>query len=350
MFGTDRRTLQVAWTLFLFALVIFLIYEIRHTLLLFALALLLAHLLAPIVEFVERLIPRRVPRVASLALVYIASIGVIVLAMIPLGSRISKEAVTLANRLPEVLQGDPLSHLPVPKRFESMRPEVTEFVQQRLRELGDKIGPMLSQIGSQVISGVGALAGIVLIPIIAFFFLKEGTAIRGSIVETFPADRRHLIEQIFSDLHDLLAKYIRALTLLALSAFTSYAIFLGVTGAPYRFLLAGFAALLEFIPAVGPFVGAVTMLTVTGFAGYSHVWMLVVFLVVYRIFQDYVLSPYLMSEGVKIHPMLVLFGVLAGEQIAGIPGMFFSVPAMAALRLIVVRLRRRRSAAKHTEP
>jgi predicted PurR-regulated permease PerM len=53
-----------------------------------------------------------------------------------------------------------------------------------------------------------------------------------------------------------------------------------------------------------------------------------------------------MSSGVKIHPMLVLFGVLAGEQIAGIPGMFFSVPAMAALRLIVVRLRRRRSAAK----
>jgi predicted PurR-regulated permease PerM len=53
-----------------------------------------------------------------------------------------------------------------------------------------------------------------------------------------------------------------------------------------------------------------------------------------------------MSAGVKIHPMLVLFGVLAGQQLAGIPGMFFSVPAMAALRLIVVRLRRRRSAAK----
>jgi predicted PurR-regulated permease PerM len=225
-----------------------------------------------------------------------------------------------------------------------MRPAVTDFVQQRLRELGDKLGPMLSQIGSQVISGVGALAGIVLIPIIAFFFLKEGTAMRNAMVESFPADRRHLIEQILDDLHDLLAQYIRALTLLAVSAFTFYATFLTVTGAPYRFLLAGFAAVLEFIPAVGPFVGAVTMLTVTGFAGYPHVWALVVFLIVYRIFQDYVLSPYLMSAGVKIHPMLVLFGVLAGEQIAGIPGMFFSVPAMAALRLILVRLRRRRAA------
>jgi predicted PurR-regulated permease PerM len=71
----------------------------------------------------------------------------------------------------------------------------------------------------------------------------------------------------------------------------------------------------------------------------------VIFLVVYRIFQDYVLSPYLMSSGVEIHPMLVLFGVLAGEQLAGIPGMFFSVPIMAALRVIYVRLRKGRRAA-----
>ncbi len=61
---------------------------------------------------------------------------------------------------------------------------------------------------------------------------------------------------------------------------------------------------------------------------------------VYRIFQDYVLSPYLMSSRIELHPMLVLFGVLAGEQLLGIPGMFFSVPAMAALRLIWIRLRK----------
>src|SRR5258708_5409185 len=127
MLGIDRRTLEVAWTLFLFALVVFLVYEIRHTLLLFALAVILAHLLAPVVNVVERLIPKRVPRVAALAFVYVAAIAVIVLAMIPLGSRVSSEAATLANRLPDVLKGDPLEHLPVPQRFESMRPEVTAF-------------------------------------------------------------------------------------------------------------------------------------------------------------------------------------------------------------------------------
>jgi predicted PurR-regulated permease PerM len=68
---------------------------------------------------------------------------------------------------------------------------------------------------------------------------------------------------------------------------------------------------------------------------------LIVFLGLYRIFQDYVLNPYLMSAGVELHPLLVLFGILAGSELFGVPGMFFSVPVMAALRLIILRLRRR---------
>ncbi len=79
-------------------------------------------------------------------------------------------------------------------------------------------------------------------------------------------------------------------------------------------------------------------------SGYSHIIGLIVFLGLYRLFQDYVLSPYLMSAGVAIPPLLVLFGVLAGEQLAGIPGMFFSVPVIAALRMVLTRLRARHEA------
>jgi predicted PurR-regulated permease PerM len=348
MLGINRRTSQVAWTailtLFLFVLALFITYEIRRTLLLFALAVVLAHLLSPVVNLTDRLMRGRLPRAATLTIVYVAAISLIVIAMIPLGSRLSQEAASLANRLPDLLTGDPLSHLPVPKRLETMRPEVTQFIQQRLEELESKIGPMLAQAGTRIITGVGALAGVILIPIVAFFFLKDGAEIRAAVVDSFHGEQRKLVDNILTDIHDLLSHYIRALVLLAVSSFTCYSIFLAATGGPYPILLAGLAGLLEFVPAVGPFVGAVTVLVVTGVAGYPHLIALVVFLAIYRLFQDYVLSPALMGAGVQLHPMLVLFGVLAGEQLAGIPGMFFSVPVMAALRLIYVRLRARRSA------
>ena len=70
---------------------------------------------------------------------------------------------------------------------------------------------------------------------------------------------------------------------------------------------------------------------------------IIVFLIVYRLFQDYVLAPYLMGHGVELHPLLVLFGVLAGEQIGGISGMFFSVPVLATLRVVYVRMQKART-------
>jgi predicted PurR-regulated permease PerM len=344
MLGIDRRTAQVAWTLFLFILLLFVIYKIGRTLSIFALALIFAHLLAPVVGFVERIIPRRVPRVATLAIVYIALLAVLVGAMIPLVSRISQEAGALASRLPAALKGDPLSNLPIPGWLEPLRPQLTSVLRERIDELGDNVIPMLSSVSTQILSGLPALLTIVLIPILSFFFLKDGTAMREAIVESVDSRRRDLVDNIFSDLHLLLARYIRALVILALSTFVFYATFLTILGAPYPALLGGIGAILEFIPAVGPFAGSVVILLVAGFAGYSHLVWIVLFLVVYRIFLDYVLSPYLMSSGVEVHPMLVLFGVLAGEQLLGIPGMFFSVPVMAALRMILIRLRRRRRA------
>src|SRR5204863_9412278 len=131
--------------------------------------------------------------------------------------------------------------------------------------------------------------------------------------------------------------YLRALVLLSIVTFVAFTGFFSLVGVPYVILLAGIAAILELIPVAGPLTAAVVILLVAAFTGYPHVLWIAIFLVVYRIFQDYVLNPYLLGSGVEMHPLLVLFGVLAGEQIAGIPGMFFSVPAMAAARVIVVR-------------
>jgi predicted PurR-regulated permease PerM len=131
---------------------------------------------------------------------------------------------------------------------------------------------------------------------------------------------------------------------LALSTFVFYTGFLSLTSVSYAILLAGIAAIFEFIPVVGPLTASVVILLVAAFTGYPHLLWILIFLGIYRIFQDYVLNPYLMSSGVEIHPLLVLFGVLAGEQIAGVPGMFFSVPVIAALRVLYVRLRRQQRA------
>ncbi len=63
----------------------------------------------------------------------------------------------------------------------------------------------------------------------------------------------------------------------------------------------------------------------------------------YRMFQDYVRSPHLMGRGVQLHPLLVLFGVFAGGELAGVAGPFLSVPALALARILYLRIRRARA-------
>ena len=327
----------------MFVLAIALIYLTRSVLVIFTLAIFLAHLIAPLVDRIDRLTPRRVSRTAVLAIVYLALIGIALAVLIPVGAKIGEQASTLASRLPEALKEDPLSRLPLPAWLETWRPRLTEFLDEQTTGLGDKILPLLQRLGPGILAGLGSLAAVVLIPILSFFFLKDGLLMRDAIVECFHPHRRSLAEEILDDLHLLVAQYIRALVLLAMATFVSYSIMLSALGVPYAVLLAGIAGMLELIPFVGPLTAAIVTLLVAGLSGYPHLLWIVIFLIVYRLFQDYVLSPYLLSSGVALHPLLVLFGVLAGEQVAGVPGMFFSVPVIAALRIIIVRMRRRKA-------
>ena len=340
MLGIDGRVFRAVWTIFLFALVIAAVYLARHTIVMFTLAIFLAHLLAPLVDRIERLVPKRISRTVVLAVVYLALLGAAVGVLIPVGAKIGEEASMLAGKLPEALKEDLLSRVPLPAWLEQWRPRMTEFIREETAGFGDKALPLLKEIGPGILTGLGNLVALILIPILSFFFLKDGAALRQALVNSVSANRRGMIEEILVDLHQLVAQYIRALTLLAIATFTAYSILWEITGVPYAILLAGIAAVLELIPVVGPLTAGVLTVLVAGVSGYPQVLWVVAILIVYRLFQDYVLSPYLMSSGVELHPLLVLFGVLAGEQVAGVPGMFFSVPVIAGLRIIVIRMRR----------
>ncbi len=338
MLGIDQRALKAAWTVFLFALAIALLYAIRGALVTFTLALFLALLLSPVVSFVDHFTSIRVPRTAALAVVYIVLIGAFTAALIAIGSGIAEDARTLAGKLPASVQGDPLARVPLPGWLEPARDRIGAWLHDRLDEIGQDVPALVGRAVQQLATGLGAAVSAVLVPILAFFFIKDGRKLRDGIIESFDRQYQMLVHEILHDLHRLLSQYLQALVILSVVTFVFYSGFLSITGSRYAVLLGGIAALLEFIPAVGPFVATVAIVLVSFFSGYSQWILLVAFFAVYRLALDYVLQPILLSSGMRIHPLLVIFGVLAGGEIGGILGIFFSVPVIAALRLIVLRL------------
>jgi predicted PurR-regulated permease PerM len=133
--------------------------------------------------------------------------------------------------------------------------------------------------------------------------------------------------------------------IVAFIGFLAYSAFLTATGSHSAILLGGIAGVLEFIPVVGPLIAVVVIVIVGLFSGYSQWILLAVFVTVYRLALDYGLQPALLSSGMRIHPLLIIFGLLAGGEIGGVVGIFFSVPVIAALRLIFQRLSKQPDAA-----
>src|SRR5215472_12803797 len=319
--GIDQRIFKAAWTVFVFALLLAGVYTIRQTLVIFALAIFFAQLLEPVIQIAGRIVPHKVSRLAVLVIVYLLILGAIAGLLIPIGSKIAEQAAGLAEKLPDALKQDPLGQFPLPSWLEPVRPRLTEMLQDRIQELDKNVLPMLTRAGSEIVSGLGNVLSLILVPILAFFFLKDGARMRRETVAMFSLSSRNVVDDILEDLHHMLQRYIRALVLLSAATFLSNLTFLSLMGVPFAILLAGIAGILEFIPVIGPLTAGAVMLLVAAFSGYPHVLWIFIFLVAYRIFQDYVLNPQMMGSGVEVHPVLILFSVIAGEQIAGIPGM-----------------------------
>ena len=108
---------------------------------------------------------------------------------------------------------------------------------------------------------------------------------------------------------------------------------------PYALMLGTAGGLLEFIPVVGPLVASVLIIGVALLTGYQHWIIVLIFLIAWRLIQDYVVSPRVMGKSMELHPLAAIFGVLAGGEIAGVLGVYLSIPVMASLRIVWRRWR-----------
>lgn len=338
MLGFDRTAARYVWTVMLVLAALSIVYSIRHTLFIFTVALLFAYLLTPLVNLLDRVLPTR-SRTGALALAYIIVLSVIIFFVIEVGTRVVEQANSLVGRIPELIDRlrQPAA-LPLPEPVLSVKQTILNTIAAQVKAHGNEIFGAVSMAGLKALSAAGNLILLVVIPILSFFFLKDGRSIRNNLIEIVQeGPQRELLRGVLLDLHLLLAQYMRALFILAAATFAFYGAFFLLMGVPYSLLLATVAFALEFIPMVGPLTAAGMILLVAGVSG-SGLFPILVFLIAYRLFQDYVLQPYLLGTGVELHPALVIFGVTAGGELAGIPGSFLSIPVLALLRIIYRRI------------
>jgi hypothetical protein len=152
-------------------------------------------------------------------------------------------------------------------------------------------------------------------------FVEGRRAFRRTILLTLPRGRlRGRGAELFEDINDALAAYMRAALLACLLVGVLCTVGFVLIGVPYALLFGVVAGLLEFIPLVGPLAVALGATLVTSFHSINQALWLVAFLGALRLAQDYVVFPRLVRRGIHIHPLGVILAILSGAELAGTAG------------------------------
>ena len=302
------------------------------------LAIFFAYLINPLVNLIQRPFEnvargKLMPRSLAIALSFLLVFSVIATAVYLLAPKISEQAKTFATNIPTYTTAVQSSINDINRRLDRMR--VSDSFQT---QLNDRINAILDSAGTFITTlfGLGAiyligfLPWLVLIPILAFFFLKDAQLFRVALLRVVPVgDWRSRVESILSDVNNTLVAYTRAQIISCVWIGFVCTIGFYLIGNDYALLLGILAGVFELVPLIGPLTIAILATVIAGFeSGWQSLWT-VIFLGLLRISQDYFVYPRIVREGIHLHPLAVILSVLAGEQVAGIAGVFIAIPIVA---------------------
>ena len=326
LIGVIFAVFAIAWGL----------YRLQSVLVLLVLAIFFAYLIAPLVEFVRRPFKlgnreRLMPRALAIGIVYLVifgSIGVVVFLLLPM---VGDQFYALGQQAPGYYKG-------ISERVQSLT-RLYQRLPQPLREpVRGGVGQAVEAVGGYVRESAGSLATsalarapwLVLIPILAFFLLKDADSFRQSALQMLPRGRlRWRGDELFQDVNAALAAYIRAQLIACLIIGVICTVGFVLLGVPYALVLGLVAGVFEFIPLAGPLAVAVIAVTLASFHSSGAAVGVLIFLVVLRIAQDYVIYPRIIGSGIHLHPLAVILAILAGAELAGVTGIFLAIPLIA---------------------
>ncbi len=320
------------------------LYLLSFLLFLLVLSIFFAYLLDPLVKtirrpFKVRNLDRLMPRPLAIVVSYLLVFSVLALAISYLSPIISEQIREFAENLPNYATLIQERLAEINNRYEQLM--ITEEMQKQINTyitsfVQTMTVALTAFLGAVALYTATYLPWMLLIPILAFFFLKDANLLRLTFLSCFPSGSwRSRADSLLNDVNKTLAAYTRAMLISCVLIGSICTLGFTVIGLDYPVLLGILAGIFEFVPLLGPLTLGVIAILVGAFSDNPwHALWVFIFLVTLRFVHDYFTYPRIMQDGVHLHPFAVILSVLAGEQIAGIPGVFLSIPIVAIITVL----------------
>jgi predicted PurR-regulated permease PerM len=295
------------------------------------------------VPLVDRLSRRKLPRTAAvivvMLLVALFLIGLILI-MVPL---IQEQVRAVLSQIPAFNQWVNehvlpwlATHLNVQLRFDAA------FFQERLKPLLERGGSWLGEIAPSLTSGglalIGLIGSLALFPIVLFYFLRDWRSMLRTLEDLMPRRIRPEMLAIAQEVDEVLGQFLRGQLSVMASLALYYAVALWAVGLKSALPIGLLTGMLAFVPYLGFSLGVVlaSAAAIVQFHGILSVLPVLGVYLVGQLLESYVLTPWLVGDRVGLHPVWVIFAILAFGNLLGFVGVLLAVP-LAAITLVLVR-------------
>ncbi len=339
---TPTRRNRLILSVILILLVGGMLYVARGALFPYILGLVIAYLVLPLVNFLNRIMPgsltkRNLSRPLAILIVYLVVILVIVgliLFLVPIV--VDQMEALWAQREELLAQGQALLNELLSHYRTYIPLNAQEIIQRNLEKLigliGQAVQEGLTRTVGVVSSTISYLLGILVIPFWLFYVLQDESRLREGIFSLLPERYRPDAHNIARIIDDILSAYIRGQLLLCLFIAVMATIGLLIIGVDFAVLLGLVAGAFEILPFVGPILGAIPAILVAALVSEgTALWTLLLFVAIQQV-ENVFLVPKISGESVKLHPALIMVVLVIGNEALGIWGMLVAVPLTAIIR------------------
>lgn len=287
---------------------------------------------------VNWMVARRVPRALAVATV-IAGLGLaLLLLLLILAPMVYREAALLIERMPELVER--LNENVIPRLNAELGTtlqldvaSLKSWLASYRSEAGDLIPQLLTHARQGGMALVGIVANLLLVPIVMFYLLQEWPHITAALRTFLPRPILPATERILGEIDSVLSEFLRGQLSVMLLLATYYTIGLWFAGLKFALPVGVVTGLLAFIPFVG-FGGGLVLAVLAALlqgGGWSPLVGVAVVFGIGQLLESYVLTPYLVGERIGLHPLAVIFSLMAFGQLFGFVGMLIALPASAAI-------------------
>jgi len=336
MTTTNKNTLL--WLL-AFAGAFALIYLLRGVLLPFVVGLMVAYMLNPVVD---RLAQKHIGRGLGSGLVLGSFFALVAGALMWLVPILANQLMGLMQAMPhymeylyQLVEGrlqQGLSHMATPAL-----PPVENLLQAGGTKVLPLLGIVLGGIWQSSMAIAGAVSLILLTPLVAFYCLRDWHHFQGHVDALMPRNHKDTIRSQLREMDEVLSGFIRGQTMVCVIMGVFYAVALSIAGLNYGLLIGFLSGLLMFVPYLGSVLGIVAAVSIAlvQFDGWQPVAIVAGIFAFGQLVESNFLTPKIVGDRVRLHPVWIIFGMLAGGTLLGVLGVLIAVPASAVVGVLV---------------